>query len=89
MEDLYGEIVKSLMAGHQKRDVATPANWLGIRGYDVGDVKRRGFSDLEGLEPRGFGDEGEEGKMERRESDDGLMARESGDGGELDARDFE
>ena len=90
MENLYEEIVNSLMKDqdlrHRSTDTAvTPVhhnqNWIGIRGYDADEVERRGLSDREGEE-----------KMERRELDDGLMGlavRESGDGGELDARDFE
>ena len=90
MENFYEEIVNSLMKDqdlrHRSADAAvTPVhrnqNWFGIRGYDANEVERRGLSDREGEE-----------KMERRELDDGLMGlavRESGDGGELDARDFE
>ena len=90
MENFYEEIVNSLMKDqdlrHRSADAAvTPVhrnqNWIGIRGYDADEVERRGLSDREGEE-----------KMERRELDDGLMGltvRESGDGGELDARDFE
>ena len=100
MENLYEEIVNSLMKDqnprHGSADAAvTPVhrnqNWFGIRGYGTDEVERRGLSDLEGLETRALGGGGEE-KMERRELDDrlmGLAVRESGDGGELDARGFE
>ena len=93
MEDLYGEIIKSLMEGEHPHEETVQAdavdklvhggnqNWFGIRGYDVDGVERRGLSDLEGLETRGLAGEGKE-KMERRELM-GLM-----DGGELEARDF-
>jgi hypothetical protein len=100
MENLYEEIVNSLVKDQDPRHgsadaVVTPVhrnqNWFGIRGYDADEVEKRGLLDLEGVETRGLGGEGEE-KMGRRELDDelmGLMVRESGVRGELDARDFE
>ena len=65
-----GELRISLTQGY-----VGPRNWLGIRGYDVDGVERRGLSDLEDLEIRGEGKE-----MERRELDDestALMARDA------------
>ena len=99
MENLYEEIVNSLMKDQDPRHgfagaTVTPVHrnqdWFGVRGYDADEVEGRGLSDLEGLETRGLAGGGEE-KMERRELDDGLMdlmVRESG-AGELDARDTE
>ncbi|KAF8698918.1 hypothetical protein AX14_001054 [Amanita brunnescens Koide BX004] len=103
LEDLYKEIVDDMMESHTLHGKKDPheefsatvtthgdkQSWLGIRGYDIGDVVTRGLSGLEDLETRGYW--GDEETSKSRESDNGWMgptARES-DGGELNARDFE
>lgn len=103
LEDLYKEIVDDMMESHTLHGKKDPheefsatvtthgdkQSWLGIRGYDIGDVVTRGLSGLEDLETRGYW--GDEETLKSRESDNGWMgptARES-DGRELNARDFE